>query len=30
MNTGQAVFVRADDGAIQARGAGRLVQADAP
>lgn len=30
VNTGQAVFVRADDGVIRARGAGRLAQADVP
>ena len=30
MNTGQAAFVRADDGILQARGAGRLVLAEVP
>lgn len=30
LNTGQAVFLRADDGVAHVRGAGRLVQADVP
>ncbi|VEI13091.1 mannose-6-phosphate isomerase, class I [Trueperella bialowiezensis] len=30
LNTGQAVFVRADDGKVRARGFGRFVQADVP
>lgn len=30
LNTGQAVFLDADDGEVRVRGAGRLVQADVP
>lgn len=30
LNTGQAVFVRADDGGVRMRGFGRFVQADVP
>lgn len=30
LNTGQAVFVRADDGRVEVRGFGRFVQADVP
>lgn len=30
INTGQAVFIAADDGAVQVRGAGELVQVESP